>query len=47
MIDLGKDIEIAVYDYYGNKLNLKYCTEDIIIIKYIGDLEYLEISKAM
>ena len=47
MIDLGKDIEIAVYDYYGNQLNLKYCTEDIIIIKYIGDLEDLEISKAM
>ena len=30
-IDLGKNVELAVYDYDGNKLNLKFCEEEITI----------------
>ena len=45
-VDLGKDVEIAVYDYDGNMLNLGFCEEEITIIKYIGDLEDVDISSA-
>ena len=45
-VDLGKDVEIAVYDYNGNMLNLGFCEEEITIIKYIGDLEDVDILNA-
>ena len=47
-IDVGKSTQIEIYDYSGRRLNLSVCKEDIIIMKYIGDLtEELDIDTAM
>ena len=47
-IDVGKTTRIEIYDYSGRKLNLSVCKEDIIIMKYIGDLtKELDIDNAM
>jgi hypothetical protein len=46
-INLGKYVEIAVYDYNGSKLNLGFCEEDITVIKLIDNLEDIDISEAM
>ena len=44
--DLGKTNQIELYDYSRNKLNLSICKEDIKIMKYIGDVEELNIESA-
>ena len=44
--DLGKNVQIEVYDKSGRKLNLSIC-EDIKVMKYIGDVEELDIQSAM
>ena len=46
-IDLGKNVELAVYDYNGNKLNMGLCEEEIVVMKYIGDLKDIDINKAL
>ena len=46
-INVGKTTKIEIYDYSGRKLNLSVCKEDIIIMKYIGDLtKELDIDNA-
>ena len=44
---LNNNNEIEVYDYSGRKLNLSVCQEEITLVKYIGDIEELNIEKAM
>ena len=45
--DVGKNLQIEIYDNSGRKLNLSVCQEDIKIMKYIGDLkEELNIESA-
>ncbi len=44
--DLGKTNQIELYDYSGKRLNLSICKEDIKIMKYIGDVEELNIESA-
>ena len=45
--DLGKKSQIEIYDISGNKLNLSVCKEDIKVMKYIKDVEELDIKSAM
>ena len=45
--DLGKNIQIEIYDFSGRKLNLSICKEDIKVMKYIGDVEELNIESAI
>ena len=45
-IDLGKNMQIEVYDTSGNQLNLSVCKEDIKVMRYIGDVEILNIQSA-
>ena len=44
---LGKNTKLEIYDYSGKKLNLSVCRDDIKIMKYIGDVEELDINTAM
>ena len=44
--NLGKNTQIEIYDYSGNKLNLSLCKEDIVVMKYIGDVTELNIESA-
>ena len=46
-IDIGKNNQIEIYDYSGRKLNLSVCKEDIKIMKYIGDIEEINIQSAI
>ena len=45
--NLGKNIQLDVFDYSGRKLNLSVCKEDIKVMKYIGDVTELDIKSAM
>ena len=44
--NLGKTTQIEVYDYSGRKLDLSFCKDDIQVMKYIGDVEELNIQSA-
>ena len=46
-LNIGKNTQIELYDYSGRKLNLSICNEEIKIMKYIGDVEELNIQSAM
>jgi len=43
--DIGKNMQIEIYDKSGRKLNLSVCNEKIM--KYIGDVEEIDIQSAM
>ena len=43
---IGKHTELEIYDYSGRKLNLSVCKDDIKIMKYIGDIEEIDINSA-
>jgi len=46
--NLGKNIQLEVFDFSGRKLDLSVCKEDIKVMKYIGDVaEELNIQSAM
>ena len=45
-VDLGKDMQVEVYDISGNQLDLSVCKEELKILKYIGDVEELNIDLA-
>ena len=45
-ITLGKYSQIEVYDLSGRKLNLSVCKTGIKILKYLGDVEELNINSA-
>ena len=44
--NLGKNTELEIFDMLGRKLDLSVCKEDIKIMKYIGDVEELDIQSA-
>ena len=44
--NLGKNVQVEVYDKSGNKLDLSVCKQDIKIMKYIGNVEELDIQSA-
>ena len=45
--DLGKNIQIEVYDRLGNKLDLSLCKENIKVMTYIGEIKELNIQSAL
>ena len=45
--NLGKNVQIEVYDKSGRKLNLSVCDKDITLMKFIGDIKELDIESAM
>ena len=45
--NLGKNVQIEIYDMSGRKLNLSVCDKDITVMKYIGDIKELDIESAM
>ena len=42
----GKFSQIEIYDYSGRKLDISVCKEEIKIMKYIGDIDILNINMA-
>ena len=44
--NLGKDIQLEIYDKSGRKLDLSLCKQDIKVMKYIGDVTELDIQSA-
>ena len=45
--NLGKNVQIEIYDKSGRKLNLSVCDKDITVMKFIGDIGELDIQSAM
>ena len=45
-LNFEKNTQLEVYDNSGQKLNLSICEEDIKIMKYIGDINELNINSA-
>ena len=43
---IGKSTDIEIYNNSGTKLDLSVCKEEIKIMKYIGDLEKLDLETA-
>ena len=46
-VDIGKNIQIEIYDSSGKHLNLSVCNEDIKILQYIKDVNELNIQTAI
>ena len=44
--NIGKNTKLEIYDYSGKELNLSICKDDIKIIKYIGDVEKIDLDSA-
>ena len=44
--NIGKTTQLEIYDNSGRKLNLSVCKENIKIMRYIGDVEQLDIDMA-
>ena len=44
--NIGKNTKLEIYDYSGTELNLSICKDDIKIIKYIGDVEKIDLDSA-
>ena len=45
--NLGKNTQLEIYDMSGRELDLSVCKEDIKVMKYIKDVEELDIKSAM
>ena len=45
-LEFGKQTQLQIYDCSGNRLDLSVCKEDIKIIKFIGDIEEIDIESA-
>ena len=46
-INLGKNVKVSICDKDGNILDMSYCTNEITVMKYVGDVEEIDISTAM
>ena len=44
--NVEKSTEILIYDYSARQLNVSVCKEDIRILKYISDIEKLNVESA-
>ena len=45
-INLGTFSQLEIYDFSGRKLNLSVCAKSITLLKYIGDVEEININSA-
>ena len=46
-INLGKNVTVSIYDFAGNLLDMSLCDNEITVMKYIGDVEDIDINMAM
>ena len=46
-IDLGKEVQILICDYSGRILEMSHCDQEIVVMKYVGDVEGININSAM
>ena len=46
-IDLGKNVKLSICDMSGNILDMSFCSNDITVMKYIGDVDDIDINTAM
>ena len=45
-IDLGKNVQVTIFDKTGRQLDMSYCSEDITVMKFVGDLEEVDFDFA-
>ena len=45
-IDLGKNIKLSICDINGNILDMSFCENEITVMKYIGDVDDIDINTA-
>ena len=46
-IDLGKNVKVSIFDQAGNILDMSLSANDITVMKYVGDVEDIDINTAM
>ena len=46
-IDLGKNVKLSITDINGNILDMSFCQNEITVMKYIGDVDDIDINTAM
>ena len=46
-IDLGKNVKLSICDMHGNILDMSFCNNDITVMKYVGDVDEIDINTAM
>ena len=46
-IDLGKNVKVSICDKNGNILDMSLCSNEITVMKYVGDLEEINLNSAM
>ena len=46
-IDLGKNVKVSICDMDGNILDMSFCDNDITVMKYVGDVDDIDINTAM
>ena len=46
-VDIGKDVQVGIYDFSGRKLDMSVCNQDIIVMKGISDIEDIDLGTAM
>ena len=44
--NLNKITQVEIYDYSGRQLNISVCKEDLKVMKYIGDIDEINIESA-
>ena len=46
-VDLGKNVKVSICDKYGNILDMSYCNNEITVMKYVGDVDNIDLNTAM
>ena len=46
-IDLGKNVKVSICDKDGNILDMSVCHNEITVMKFVGDVDEIDVSTAM
>ena len=46
-VDIGKEVQVGIYDLSGRKLDMSICNQEIIVMKGISDIEDIDLGTAM
>ena len=46
-IDLGKNVKVTICDKNGNILDMSVCDNEITVMKFVGDVEEIDVNTAM
>ena len=46
-VDVGKEVQVGIYDFSGRKLDMSICNQEIIVMKGISDIEDIDLGTAM